>query len=119
MDSDLELPNGTGLDWAVESWDGWTLTLIADNDLTYHHIVEVRFSYTRYVAVPPEFDSVVFRDATPSNVEGHVRLHDPGEDLTLFVWEADSGSGPLTCYVLAESVTTTRALLIHSRPAVG
>jgi hypothetical protein len=35
---------GRRWDWQVDFWDSSTRRLIADNDLTYHHSVEVSFT---------------------------------------------------------------------------
>jgi hypothetical protein len=35
---------GRWWDWQVDRWDASAFRLIADNDLTYHHSVEVTFT---------------------------------------------------------------------------
>jgi hypothetical protein len=59
-------------DWRVDKWDSATLRLIADNDLTYHHAVEVAFANPAYVACPAEFSHPRFakRVTTKSTISG-------------------------------------------------
>ena len=98
-------------DWQVSEWDGWSLRLIADHDLTDHHAVEVVFSGVAYVAFPMDFSNPAFRPATAAETE-HVRRACAGdlEGLTVFAWETDDGA---TCIVAAEGVEVAEGHVDH------
>jgi hypothetical protein len=108
--------DGRWADWMVQSWDGFNFTLIADNDLTYHHEVAVRFADTRFVACPAEFSWPTFREPTAEESARVQQLHDPDEDIHVFSWDAESGNGRTACLVLAKSVTVAEELVLHYTP---
>ncbi len=116
MTDALTALDGRWADWLVQSWDGFNLTLIADNDLTYHHEVTVRFSDARYVACPADFSWPKFREATAEERASLHTLHDPDEDMNVFAWDAESGNGRTACLVLAKGVTVAEEFVLHYAP---
>lgn len=53
----------------MDLWDASTFRLIADNDLTYHHSVEVTFTDVVYVSSADEFHHPIFGPPTPAKRE--------------------------------------------------
>lgn len=56
---DLEDLNRRWWDWQADRWDGSGLRLIADNDLTYHHSVEVKVMFSELSGEPKGHFGVV------------------------------------------------------------
>jgi hypothetical protein len=50
----------------VDRWDASVVRLIADNDLTYHHNVEVTFTEVAWVSSADLFHHPVFRQPPPA-----------------------------------------------------
>jgi hypothetical protein len=100
----------------IDGWDGWTLRLIADNDLTYHHAVEVSFRAVEFVCSPRTFSRPVFREPTSDEIERAVRVLDAelGE-AQVFAWEIDSDP-PETCMIVAEAVEIVEGPVQHEQP---
>jgi hypothetical protein len=109
--------NGRWWDWRVEGWDGGRLRLIAGNDLTYHHQVEVTFGGVAYVCCPSEFSHPVFRDPHAEEVYRATRVLD-GElgGLAVFAWDIDTSPAE-PCMVVAEAVDVAEGLVTHVPPA--
>lgn len=62
----IEELNRRWWDWQADRWDGSGLRLIADNDLTYHHSVEVTFTDVVWVACADLFHHPVLSPPAPS-----------------------------------------------------
>jgi hypothetical protein len=65
---DLVTLNGRWSDWQVNRWDISGLRLTADNDLTYHHHVEVTFVDVVWVSCADLFHHPVFRPPTATEL---------------------------------------------------
>ena len=116
-DSPLQDLNDQWWDWVVQSWDGWCLRLIADNDLTYHHAVEVDFLNVAYVRLPMTvFSHPRFRAPTPEELtEVTPFMHDE-DAMRVFAWDTDEAE--VRCLVVAEKIAVRRGLVpTHSPPA--
>ncbi len=81
---------GRWWDWQLDRWDASAFRLIADNDLTHHHSVEVTFTDVVYVSSADMFHHPVFRPPTASERE-FARLVDPGHHV--FTWDAETAGG--------------------------
>ena len=106
---------GRWWDWRVDSWDGTSLRLIGDNDLTYHHAVTVTFTAAAYIACPMEFSHPVFRSPTDADVV-RVRSALDGDlgGVEVFAWDLDDVNGPgKVCLVAAESVSVVVEHIAH------
>lgn len=99
-------------DWQVASWDGESLRLIADNDLTYHHSVEVLFEETAYVKLPAQFSHPVFRAPTASERE-LVRQAVGDLPALIVAWDIDAEGPGRACLVGAASVSFAEELVLH------
>jgi hypothetical protein len=111
--SDLERLNGRWADWEVETWDLRALRVIADNNLTYHHEVEVSFLAAEYVACPSSFSHPVFRDATAEEIDRVRRLNGGLGSLTVFVWDLDDDPVAGPCVVAAQVVSIVERHVRH------
>ena len=109
---DLEELNRRWWDWQADRWDGSGLRLIADNDLTYHHSVEVTFTDVVWVACADLFHHPVFRPATPSENE-FARQVTVDEAHHLFTWDAETATGTVAMLVVAESVQIAEEVVRH------
>jgi hypothetical protein len=67
--ADLTTLTGRWWDWEVSRWDAAGLTLVADNDLTYHWSVEVSFVGVTWVAIADSFSHPVFRQPTGAELD--------------------------------------------------
>lgn len=104
--------NNRWWDWQVASWDGVSLTLIADNDLTYHHSVEVLFEDAVYVKLPASFSHPVFRDPTSHEIE--IVQAAVGEVPELVAaWDTDADDPGRACLIAAASVSVVEELVLH------
>ena len=101
----LELTDLTGRwwEWRVDPWDSSTLRLIANNDLTYHHCVEVSFTDVAWVAIADTFHHPAFRLAAPAE-RGFTRqvINDAGYEL--YTWDAETSSGAVPMMIISRSV---------------
>lgn len=103
---------GRWWDWQVDRWDATGLRLIADNDLTYHHSVEVRFSDVVWVACAETFHHPVFRSPTADEQAfGRMVINDDGYHV--FTWDAETASGTVAMMVVAGEVRVDEALIRH------
>jgi hypothetical protein len=89
-------------DWEADRWDVSGLRLIADNDLTYHHAVEVTFSEVAWVAVADRFHHPIFRP--PTAAEEQFARQAGGHGLQIFTWDAETSTGAVPMMVVARSV---------------
>ncbi|GAB7044532.1 MULTISPECIES: hypothetical protein [Catenuloplanes] len=100
---DLEELSHRWWDWQVAGWDAAGLRLVADNDLTYHHSVEVTFVDVAWAACADLFHHPVFRPATPAERE-FARQVTADETHHVFAWDAETAAGTVTMMVVAQSV---------------
>jgi hypothetical protein len=101
MDELLPLTN-RWWDWEAERWDVTGLRLIADNDLTYHHAVEVTFTEVAWVAVADLFHHPVFRPPTAAE---ELFARQAGSDgHRVFTWDAETSTGTVPMMVVAHAV---------------
>ncbi|SDT57187.1 hypothetical protein [Actinoplanes derwentensis] len=100
---ELERLTGRWWDWEVRRWDAAGLLLIADNDLTYHHAVEVTFTDVAWVACTDLFHHPVFRPPTAGERE-FAREVAPEDEYTLFTWDAETATGAVPMMVVAQGV---------------
>jgi len=101
-------------DWRVESYDGWALRLVADNDLTYHHAVEVLFEGVTYISLPSEFSHPVFRDPTAAETEViRSALYGDLDGVTIYAWDIDAELPGRSCLLAAHTVTVTEEMKAH------
>jgi hypothetical protein len=111
-ESPLQELTGRWWDWMVQSWDGWRLRLVADNDLTYHHLVEVDFLDAAYVRVPLRvFSHPMFRAATPDEVSEAQPFMSEDETMRVFAWDTDEPG--IRGLVVAEDVVIREGLVVH------
>ncbi len=102
--SQLFALNDRWWDWRVASYDGWTLRLIADNDLTYHREVEVRFEGVAYMSLPTDFHHPVFRDPTAHETRAiRSALQGDLDQVTIFAWDIDADGPGRACLLAAHS----------------
>lgn len=99
-------------DWQVAAWDGPGLRLIADNDLTYHHSVEVTFTDVAWVACADLFHHPVFRPATPAEIEFARQVSADGTHQ-VYAWDAETAAGTVAMMVVAQSVRITEEFVRH------
>lgn len=104
--------NNRWSDWQVASWDGESLRLIADNDLTYHHSVEVVFEETAYVMLPAQFYHPCFRPPT-AHEEGLVREAVGHVPELIVAWDTDAEGHGRVCLVGASSASFVEELVLH------
>ncbi len=109
---DLVTLNGQWWDWQVDRWDISGLRLIADNDLTYHHNVEVTFTDVVWVSCADLFHHPVFRPPTAPEIES-VRHVTTGEGHRLYTWDAETAAGIVPMMVLAQSIQIVEKLVRH------
>jgi len=76
----------------MDLWDGSALRLVADNDLTYHHSVEVTFTDVVWVSSADLFHHPVFRLPTRAERE-FARQVAADEVHQLFAWDAETATG--------------------------
>jgi hypothetical protein len=104
-------------DWEVRSWDAQTLTLIADNDLTYHHAAEVAFHEVQYLRIVDEFSHPRFRQPTveeASSVEAILgRLTAADRPRSVWSWDAETVGGSGSFLVVASRVAVTIGHVPH------
>ena len=110
-----ELTDLTGRwwDWQVDLWDSSTLRLIAGNDLTYHHSVEVAFSDVAWVATADTFHHPTFRPATPAEHDfAREVISDAGYEL--YAWDAETSTRTVPMMIIAQSVRIVEGLTHHA-----
>ncbi|GAA4953708.1 hypothetical protein [Actinoplanes utahensis] len=100
---DLRELNDRWWDWQVERWDVAALRLVADNDLTYHHSVEVTFSDVAWVSCADLFHHPVFRDPTPAE-RGFAGQVTGDDEYRLFAWDAETAAGTVPMMIIARDV---------------
>jgi hypothetical protein len=99
-------------DWRVELWSSSTLRLIADNDLTYHHNVEVSFTDVAWAATADLFHHPTFRPATPAEIEfGRQVINEAGYEI--YAWDAETSAGTAPMMIIATSVRVVEGLVRH------
>ena len=97
-----ELMDLTGLywDWRVEFWNSSTLRLIADNDLTYHHNIEVSFIDVAWAA--DLFHHPTFRPWTPAEREfARQIINEAGYEI--YAWDAKTSARTVPMMIIATS----------------
>lgn len=108
-----ELINLTGRwwGWRVGLWDSSTLRLIADNDLTYHHSVEVLFTDVAWVAIADTFYDPAFRPATSEQDFARQVINDEGYEL--HAWDAETSTGTVPMVIVSQSVRIVEGHVRH------
>ena len=99
-------------DWRLEHWDSSTLRLIAGNDLTYHHNVEVSFTDVVWAAIADLFHHPAFRPATPAEREFARQVTDEA-GYEIYAWDAETSGGTLPMMIIAASVLVVEGLVRH------
>jgi hypothetical protein len=109
---DLISLTGRWWDWRIDLWNASTLRLVADNDLTYHHSVEVSFAGVVWVAAGDLFHHPTFRPATPAETlfAGQV-TDDAGYEV--YAWDAETSAGTVPMMIVARSVHIVEGLVRH------
>lgn len=102
---------GRWWDWQVDRWDASAFRLIADNDLTYHHSVEVTFTDVVWVSSADLFHHPVFRPPTATEREFARRVIDAGHHL--FAWDAETASGTVPMMIIAGDVQVAEGIVRH------
>lgn len=102
---------GRWWDWQVDRWDASAFRLIADNDLTYHHSVEVTFTDVVWVSSADMFHHPVFRQPTAAEHEFARQVIDTGHHL--FAWDAETASGTVPMMIIAGQVQVTEGIVRH------
>ncbi|MEV4134094.1 hypothetical protein AB0J72_18225 [Dactylosporangium sp. NPDC049742] len=103
---------GRWWDWRVDLWDSSTLRLVADNDLTYHHSVEVSFIDVAWAATADTFHHPTFRPATPAEHEfAQQVINEAGHEL--YAWDAETSAGTVPMMIVAQSVRIVEGLVRH------
>ncbi|MFE9809704.1 hypothetical protein ACFYRN_42930 [Streptomyces sp. NPDC005227] len=64
----IELPEGSWWDWEVLAWDSGQFRFTADDDLRYHHGLELAFTAPLFISCPATFHDPVFRAPTPEEL---------------------------------------------------
>jgi hypothetical protein len=100
-------------DWHVELWDSSTLRLIADNDLTYHHNVEVSFSDVTWAATADLFHHPTSRPATSAELEFARRVTNEA-GYQIYAWDAETSAGTVPMMIIAASVLIVEGLVLHN-----
>ena len=96
----------------MELWDSSTLRLIADNDLTYHHNVEVSFSDVVWAATADLFHHPTFRPATPAELE-FARQITSEAGYNIYAWDAETSAGAVPMMIMAASVLVVEGFVRH------
>ena len=110
--TDLMDLTGRWWDRRVDLWDSSTLRLIADNDLTYHHSVEVSFTDVAWVATADTFHHPTFRPATPAEQDfAHQGFN--GAGYQPYTWDAETSAGTAPMMIIAPSVPIVECLVRH------
>ena len=103
---------GRWWDWRVELWDSSTLRLVADNDLTYHHSVDVSFTDVVWVASADTFHHPTFRAATSAErVFVRQVINDAGYEI--YAWDAETSAGTVPTMVVAQAIRIVESLIRH------
>jgi hypothetical protein len=100
-------------DWRVELWDSSTLRLIADNDLTYHHNIEVSFNDVAWAATADLFHHPTFRPATPAELD-FARQITTEAGYNTYAWDAETSAGTVPMMIIAVSVLVVEGLVLHN-----
>ncbi|WP_408898462.1 hypothetical protein ACJ5H2_04965 [Nocardioides sp. R1-1] len=112
---DLSRLNERWAEWAVHSWAAGQLVLIADNDLTYHHEVEVRFDEVEFAVIGDHFNWPVFRPVLPEEEASARPYLDAPEHARMWAWDAEVGSAQSSMLVAARSATVIEERVLHDR----
>lgn len=104
--------NGRWWDWQVDRWDVSGLRLIADNDLTYHHSVEVTFTDVVWASCSDLFHHPGFRPPTAPEAQ-FMRQVTTGDGHRLYTWDAETAAGTVAMIVVAQNAATTEKLVQH------
>lgn len=97
-------------DWQVERWDVTGLRLIADNDLTYHHSVEVTFTDVAWVSCADLFHHPVFRSPTAHEID-FMRQVASVDEHHLYTWDAETATGAVPMMIVARSARIMEQLV--------
>jgi len=109
--AELAALNNGGLDWRIYRYDGWLLTLAANNTLAYGHSLELRFHSVAYIRCPTIFDSPCFRNASTDELTDLKSFLDlTGETAYFFDAQASNTMEAMPFVVCAESFS------IHHEP---
>ncbi|WP_097329220.1 hypothetical protein [Paractinoplanes atraurantiacus] len=109
---ELTYLNGRWWDWQVDQWDTSVLRLRADNDLTYHHSVEVTFTEVVWASSADLFHHPVFRAPTPAELAfAQQVVNDDG--YRVFTWDAETAAATVPMMVIAQSVRVTEGIVRH------
>jgi hypothetical protein len=109
---DLVTLNGQWWDWQVDRWDVSGLHLIADNDLTYHHSVEVTFADVFWASCSDLFHHPVFRPPTAPELEFMSQVT-TGDSHRLYTWDAETATGTVGMMVVAQGAAIMEKLVHH------
>ncbi len=103
---ELAALNHGGLDWCIHRYDGWILTLGANNTLAYGHTLELRFHGVSYLRCPTTFDSPCFRAASTDELAELTSYLDlSGQTPYFFDAQASNTMAPVPFVVCAESLS--------------
>ena len=102
---------GRWWDWQVDRWDVSAFRLIADNDLTYHHSVEVTFTDVVWVSCADMFHHPGFRPPTAAEREFAPQAVHSGQHL--FTWDAEIATATVPMMVIAGGVRVAEGLVHH------
>ena len=101
---ELAALNHGGFEWRIYRYDGWILTLAANNTLAYGHTLELRFQGVSYLRCPTTFDSPCFRAASTDDLAELTSFLDlSGETPYFFDAQASNTMTPVPFVVCAES----------------
>ncbi|MBL7259188.1 hypothetical protein [Paractinoplanes lichenicola] len=105
---------GQWWDWEVRRWDAASLQLIADNDLTYHHSVEVTFTDVVWVACADTFHHPVFRPPTATELDFARQAGNTAHRV--FTWDAETSTGAAPMMIVAGTAQITEGHFPHNVP---
>ncbi|MFG2695729.1 hypothetical protein [Kitasatospora sp. NPDC048407] len=109
----VELPEGSWWDWDVVSWDPSRLVLGTGHDLTYHHLLELRFDEPELVTCPATFQDPAFRDPTPAEM-ARVQRQLGSLPPVLVAFTADAGGAdPADGLIAAGRLTIVRGTVFR------
>jgi len=104
---------GRWWDWQIDLWNASVFRLVADNDLTYHHCVEVTFTDAAWVGCADMFQHPAFRSPTPAERE-FARQVTADDGYQVFAWDAETAAGTVPMMVIARSVRVIEGLVSHA-----
>jgi hypothetical protein len=109
----LEELTGKWWDWQVDRWDTSTFRLMADNDLTYHHSVEVSFTDVAWAPSADLFHHPVFRPATSAERDLAQQVVSSDDGYHVFTWDAETATGTVAMMVITRAVDIVERLVHH------